>query len=134
MNRNEKKRYLQGYQNAIINLEKLQEEYETVFTQATKIVPELSGMPSSNVKDDKMLKYSIKLAEISAKIKRVKGKISKIDKELANLRPYHKQLIEMTDINRFPIALVAQKMQLTEHAVRTKRNRIIDKMFLQRDN
>lgn len=129
MNRNEKKRYLQGYQNAIMNLQKLQEEYETVFTQATKIVPELSGMPSSNVKDDKMLKYSIKLAEISAKIERIKGKISKIDKELANLRPYHKQLIEMTDINRFPIALVAQKMRLTEHAVRTKRNRIIDKMF-----
>lgn len=129
MNRNEKKRYLQGYQNAIINLEKLQEEYETVFTQATKIVPELSGMPSSDVKDDKMLKYSIKLMEISRKISRIKGKISKIDKELANLRPYHKQLIEMTDINRFPIALVAQKMQLTEHAVRTKRNRIIDKMF-----
>ena len=130
MNRNEKKRYLQGYQSAIMNLQKLQDEYETVFTEATKIVPELSGMPSSNVKDDRTLKFSIKLAEIRTKIDKTKIKIAKIDKELANLRPYHKQLIEMTDINRFPVALVAQKMRLTEHAVRTKRNRIIDKMDL----
>lgn len=130
MDRNEKKRYLHGYQNAVVHLQKLRDEYETVFTEATKIVPELSGMPSSNVKDDRTLKYSIKLNEIQTKIDKVSEKIAKIDKELANLKPYHKRLIEMTDINHYPIGMVAKKMNLTEHAVRIRRNRVIDKMNL----
>lgn len=130
MDRSEKKRYLQSYQSSIIYLQKLQEEYETVFTQATKIVKGLSGMPSSNVKEDKLLKYTVKLVDIQNRIKATKEKIAKVEKALANLRPYHKQLIEMTDINHFPVSLVAKKMELTEHAVRLKRNRIIDKMIL----
>lgn len=130
MNRNEKKRYLQGYQNAIMNLQKLQEEYETVFTEATKIVPELSGMPSSNVKDDRTLKYSIKLAEINAKIEKTKAKIARIDKALSSLRPYHRYLINSIDIKHVPIAALAKKTKQTEDVIRQTRNRIIDKMSL----
>ena len=131
MERYEKKKYLRGYQNAIINLKRLEEEYETVYTEATKIVPTLTGMPSSNVKDDKMAKYAAKLAEIQARIDNARNKIARIDAELAHLKPYHRTIIELVDVKGYPVSAVARKLNITEHGVRVKRNRIIDKMFLQ---
>ena len=131
MNRQQKKMYLHGYQSAKVRLRNLQDEYETVFTEATKIVPTLSGMPSSNVKDDKLLKYTIKLAEIQEKIDRTKKQIERVDLELAKLKPYHRRLITQIDIKRVPAQVVAKRQGITEHAIRTRRNRIIDKMFLQ---
>ena len=131
MNRQEKKRYLHGYRYAKIELRKLKEEYETVYTEAVKIVPTLTGMPSSNVKDDKTSKYVARLIELERKIKECESKVSSIDEEMLNLRPYHKYMITQIDIKRVPIKVYAKKMNVNEQSVKRMRNRIIDKMFLQ---
>ena len=129
MERYEKKKYLRSYQSTLEYIQKLKEQYEEIYTEATKIVPTLSDMPSSNVHDDKVILYVAKMAEIQKKIDRAKKKIARIDRELAKLKPFHYRLIRDLDIRGFSVTSVARKTKNTEAAIRQMRNRIIDRMF-----
>ena len=130
MDRQEKKRYLRSYQATLEYIERQRLEYEKTLTEATKIVPELSGMPSSNVKDDKILKYTIELTEISKRIEKAKRKIARIDKSFKDLTYADAYIIRKIDIYRVPIATFAREERIEEDLLRRKRNRIIDKLNL----
>ena len=129
MNRYEKKKILHSYQAIIIDIERLMEEYERIYTEATKIVPTLTGMPSSNVKDDKMLKHVEKMVEIQNRIDKKKQKIAWIDSELARLKPHHREIVEYIDIKGFSTEKVAELMHTSEKAIKLRHNRTIDRMF-----
>ena len=130
MDRQEKKRYLRSYQATLEYIERQRLEYEKTLTEATKIVPELSGMPSSNVKDDKILKYTIELTEISKRIEKAKRKIARIDKSFKDLTYADAFIIRNIDIYHVPIATFAREERIEEDLLRRKRNRIIDKLNL----
>lgn len=132
MNRQEKKKYLRGYQNVKSDIKKLEDEYETIFTEATRIVPMLTGMPSSNVKDDRVLKYIMKLTEIQKRLTEKKKKLSCIENEINNLRPFHRHLITQIDLNHVPIRIVAKQISRDEQSIKKMHNRIVDKMFEER--
>lgn len=129
MERYEKKKYLRSYNGTLEYIQKLKEQYEEIYTEATKIVPTLSDMPSSNVHDDKVILYVAKMAEIQKKIDRAKKKIARIDRELAKLKPFHFRIINDIDIKGFSVASVAHNMKIAEQNIRRTRNRIIDRMF-----
>ena len=130
MDRNEKKRYLHGYQNATIELQKLEDEYFTAFTQATNMVFEITGMPSSKSRSDRLLKSVARIMEMKERIDKYRKKIKAIDNEMSHLKPWHYQIINEIDIKHVPIYLFCKRNNENEQAVRKVRNRIIDKMNL----
>ena len=131
MTREEKKKYLRGYENAKMELEKLEEDYLEAFTHATNMVFQITGMPSSKSKSDRLLKSVAKIMTMKERLDKYRKKVRTIDAELSNLRPYHRFIIEEVDINHVPIHVFAKRVGHDEQAVRKMRNRIIDKMFLQ---
>lgn len=130
MTRDEKKKYLHGYQNATIELQKLEDEYFTAFTQATNMVFQITGMPTSKSKSDRLLKSVAKIMDMKERIDKYKKKIRTIDTEISHLRPYHRYMIEEIDIKHVPINVYAKRTGHDEKSLREMRNRVIDKMFL----
>lgn len=130
MDRNEKKRYLHGYQNATMELQKLEDEYFTAFTQATNMVFEITGMPSSKSRSDRLLKSVARIMEMKERIDKYRKKIKAIDNEMSHLKPWHYQIISEIDIKQVPINVFCKRTGKNEKSLRELRNRIIDKMFL----
>lgn len=131
MTREEKKKYLRGYENAKMELEKLEEEYLEAFTHATNMVFQITGMPTSKSKSDRLLKSVARIMSMKERLDKYKKKVCTIDAEMANLRPYHRFIIEEVDINHVPISLFSKRVGHKEKAVREMHNRIVDKMFLE---
>ena len=131
MTREEKKKYLRGYENAKMELEKLEEDYLEAFTHATNMVFQITGMPSSKSKSDRLLKSVAKIMTMKERLDKYRKKVRTIDAELSNLRPYHRFIIEEIDINHVPISLFSKRVGHKEKAVREMHNRIVDKMFLE---
>ena len=133
MTRQDKKRYLYGYYFLDDKIRRLKEEYETIFTQATKTTPsESDGSQHMGNADSKIEKYAVKLANISAKIDRVQNKKDCIERELKMLKPHQRYLIEQIDLKHIPVTKVAERINRSEKTIRNNRNRIIDKMFIDR--
>lgn len=131
MTREEKKKYLRGYENAKMELAKLEEDYLEAFTHATNMVFQITGMPSSKSKSDRLLKSVAKIMTMKERLDKYRKKVRTIDAEMANLRPYHRFIIEEVDINHVPISLFSKRVGHKEKAVREMHNRIVDKMFLE---
>jgi len=129
VDRKEKKSMLRNYQKTVETIQRLKDRYETIYTQATKITPTISDMPSSHSSDDKMLKYVEKLVEIQTLIDKLTDKLNLIDSEIAKLKPYHRYIVKSIDIKGIPPYAIARTLKVSEQAIRQRHNRIIDKMF-----
>lgn len=131
MERQTKKRLLRSYTRLLTRIKTLHDDYEVTYTNATKMSPSMSGMPSGNVRENKLEKGAEKLAELDERIKKAEAKKAFIESEIRKLKPHQRALIAAVDIQLRPIPAVAREMGVSEKAIRKARNRIIDKMFLQ---
>lgn len=133
MTRSEKKKYLYSYYWIDENISKLQEEYDILMAQATKVSPgESDGSQHIGNSESKVEKYAVKLAEIEAKIARARNKKARIDAEIKRLKPHQRYLIEMVEFKHIPISRVAKITERDVSTIRQNLNRCIDRMFLQK--
>ena len=113
-------------------MQSLKDEYETVYTMATKVTPTMSdGSAHSGFSDSKVEKYASKMVELTEKIQKIERKKERIDSELGKLKPHQRCIVEAIDLQHTPISLFASKTGRNEATIRHNRNRIIDGMFLQ---
>ena len=133
MKRNDKKKYLRDYIYIDSDIMALQDEYEILYTQATKMTPvqnEIGGGHATKM-DSAVERNAVKLVEIQRKIEKLKDKKKRIEAEVAKLKPHQRYLITRVDLEHVPISRVARETHRAEATVRNNRNNIIDTMFLQ---
>lgn len=134
MTRNEKKQLLRGYIYLEDEIQSLKDQYEVLLTQATKITPTMSDGSGSHslYAESKVEKNTIKLTEITNKIRRLEDRKTLVEKEIGRLKYHQRVIIEEVDINHTSIERVARSIHRNPNTVRNNRNNIIDGMFLDR--
>ncbi len=131
MTRQDKKRYLYSYYWIDETIKNLQDEYDTLFAQATKVTPtESDGSQHTGNTDSKVEKYAVKLAEIESKLAHAKHKKKRIETEVRRLKPHQRYLVEMVEFKHVPVWRVAKIIDRDPETIRHNLRNIIDKMFL----
>lgn len=133
MTRSEKKKYLYSYYWIDENISKLQEEYDILMAQATKVSPgESDGSQHTGNSESKVEKYAVKLAEIESKLAHAKYKKMHIESEVRRLKPHQRYLVEMVEFKHVPVWRVAKITDRNPETIRHNLRNIIDKMFIDR--
>lgn len=131
MNLKQKKAFIRSYPFLSNDIEKLKNEYEELYTKAVRISPQINDNPvqTSKGSESRFENVMIKLVEIQNKVAALERKKNRIERELQNLKPNQRFLIEQIDLKRVSIKGFAEKNGISFDTVRRKRDRIYARML-----
>ena len=130
MTREQKIRELKKYPYLSIQLQGLIDDYNELFTSATKITQSYTDTPCVHDNESKIEKNAVKLAALSRKIEHIKNQQSEIDKALSKVRPYHRFLLTKIDINGESVGKLARSIKRDKSSVYRTHLKALDSLEL----
>lgn len=129
--RERKRRVLRDYPFISLQIQDLKDQYTEVFATATKITTTYSDSSGgSHDNESRIEKRCIKLAEISAKLKKAEAKKKKIENALDELKPYYKFLLIQIDVNGKGLSRVAHMTKRDVSSLSKTHNKALDELKL----
>lgn len=130
MENKKKIKLLRHYNDIDIDIQKLTDEKETLFTTATKITPTLSDMPGAHNNESKVESMCVKLADIDLRIKQKERTKYAIDKALSELNAKEYSVIVGTDLANVSIYKYARRFHKSFNSVKKIHDEAINKLSL----
>lgn len=130
MNREEKKNELRKYNDILLNIDYLTDEYMRIFTQATKTASSSDGMPHATSNESKTEKNGARLVEIRKRLeKEIERKIV-IDRAVEKLNAKQQRLIKKCDIGGMSLHRYSIEVKRTYRNIILLHNNALDKLTL----
>lgn len=130
MNREEKKNELRKYNDILLNIDYLTDEYMRIFTQATKTASSSDGMPHGTNNESKTERNEAKLVEVRKKLERQIEKKLVIDRAIERLNPKQQRIIKKCDIGGMSLHRYSIEVKRTYRNIILLHNNALDKLTL----